>query len=248
MKKKIIKVIAVIVLAIIILIGAFLIRCGFVKRTDVALMDYFVSEDGTELTLQTAVTSSIGYTRDFIDNGGGVKPHYLTFYSTFGGINSSWGAKNTFVLELAPEDTEIYFSRPDKGYELVLQKDEATGQWRRPNRKFSPENCGQTVTVREEFKAEKSEVLCFCYEIEKFYVNDIFENADEINSTLQKMYDDMEEGYRKDAEIYMGLGEPLEEPINTPYDAFRLKKVSYGGDDYISLLFNKNTDGHRPYM
>lgn len=41
------------------------------------------------------------------DNGGGVKPHYLTFYSTFGGINSSFGAVNSLVLELGKDDTEI---------------------------------------------------------------------------------------------------------------------------------------------
>ena len=30
-----------------------------------------------------------------------------------------------------PNDTEIFFNRTDGGYELVLVKDEATGQWRR---------------------------------------------------------------------------------------------------------------------
>lgn len=39
--------------------------------------------------------------------------------------------KNTFILELSPDDTEIYFKRPG-GYELVLVKDEETGQWSRP--------------------------------------------------------------------------------------------------------------------
>lgn len=249
MKRKVIKAIVIIVIAIIIIIGAFLINCGFVKRTNVVLGDYSVSEDGTELTFQAGVMSAIGYIRDYKDNGGGVKPHYLTFYSTFGGINSSWGAKNTFVLELAPQDTEIYFSRPDKGYELVLEKDEATGKWRKPYRKFSPESCGQTELVREEFKAENSEELRFCYEMEKFYVNDLFQNADKINNTLQKMYDDVEGTYREDAEIYMGLGEPLEEPINTPYDSLLFKKVAYGGDDYISLLFNDVSymGGAHPY-
>ena len=53
------------------------------------------------------------------------------------------------------------------------------------------------------------------------------------------MYDDVEEGYRKDAEIYMGLGEQLEEPTNTPYNSLLFKKVAYGGDDYISLLYSE---------
>ena len=52
--------------------------------------------------------------------------------STFGDFNSSFGTVRSFVLELAPTDTEIYFNRPGDGYELVLQKDEITGQWVRP--------------------------------------------------------------------------------------------------------------------
>lgn len=68
----------------------------------------------------------------FQDKSGGVKPHYLTFYNTFGGFNSSFGAKDHFVLELNPDDTEIYFNRPNNGYELVLQKDSDTGEWMRP--------------------------------------------------------------------------------------------------------------------
>ena len=33
-----------------------------------------------------------------------------------------------------PDDTEIYFNRPDGGYELVLVKEEATGEWIRPTK------------------------------------------------------------------------------------------------------------------
>ena len=128
MKKKVIVVTTIIV----VLITAFLIGTGFRKRTDVVLVDYSVSEDGTEINLGVQVSSSMGYVRGFKNNGGGVKPHYLTFYSTFGGLNSSFGTVNSFVLELEPDDTEIYFNRPDGGYELVLVKEEATGEWIRP--------------------------------------------------------------------------------------------------------------------
>lgn len=62
------------------------------------------------------------------------KPHYLTFYSTFGGVNSSFGTVNTFILELDPDDTEIYFNRPGGGYELVLEKNTETGEWVRPKK------------------------------------------------------------------------------------------------------------------
>ncbi len=64
----------------------------------------------------------MGYIRGFKDKSGGVKPHYLTFYSAFGGLNSSFGTVNTFVLELESDDAEIYFNRANGGYELVLQK------------------------------------------------------------------------------------------------------------------------------
>lgn len=73
-----------------------------------------------------------GITRGFKDNGGGVKPHYLTFYSTFGGLNCQLGAKSEHTLTLDKDDTEIYFNRADGGYELVLQKDKETGEWIRP--------------------------------------------------------------------------------------------------------------------
>ncbi len=128
MKKKMIAVITIIV----VLVTAFFIGTGFHKRTDVVLFDYFVSEDGTAINLDVQVLSSMGYVRGFKNNGGGVKPHYLTFYSTFGGLNSSLGAVDSFILGLEPDDTEIYFNRPNGGYELVLVKAEKTGEWIRP--------------------------------------------------------------------------------------------------------------------
>lgn len=124
--------IAVIVTALTVLLGCCFIGTGFLKRTDVVLVDYSVSEEGTEITLHTTISSSMGYTRGFKDRGGGVKPHYLTFYSTFGGLNSSFGAKHEFVLKLDKTDTEIWFNRVDGGYELVLQKNADTGEWERP--------------------------------------------------------------------------------------------------------------------
>lgn len=142
MKKKIIAVIALIV----VLIGSFLIGTGFHKKTDVILFDYSVAEDGTAINLGVQVSSSMGYIRGYKDNGGGVKPHYLTFYSTFGGLNSSFGAVNTFVLELEPDDTEIYFNRADGGYELVLVKDEVTGQWLKPAKMDEMNNSEEIIT------------------------------------------------------------------------------------------------------
>lgn len=119
-------------LMISVLIVSFLVGTGFQKRTDVVLFDYAVAEDGTAISLGVKVSSLMGYIRGFKDKGGGVKPHYLTFYSTFGGLNSSFGTVNSFVLELDADDTEIYFNRPNGGYELVLQKNADTGEWTRP--------------------------------------------------------------------------------------------------------------------
>lgn len=129
MKKRIIAVIVILA----VLVALFFIGTGFQKRMDVVLVDYSVSEDGTEITLDVGIPTSIGYIRGFKDNGGGVKPHYLTFFSTFGGINSPIGAEHSFQLELTSDDTKIYFNRPEGGYELILVKDEETGQWLRPN-------------------------------------------------------------------------------------------------------------------
>lgn len=102
--------------------------------TTVVLTDYMVSEDGTRINFDIEVASSMVYVRGFKDNDGGVKPHYLTFYQTYGGLNSSFGAKNTFILEINPDDTEIYFNRLNGGNELVLKKDTNTGKWIRASK------------------------------------------------------------------------------------------------------------------
>ena len=126
------KKVVMISLLISVLVVSFLVGTGFQKRTDVVLFDYAIAEDGTAISLGVRVSSSMGYIRGFKDKGGGVKPHYLTFYSTFGGLNSSFGTVNSFVLELDADDTEIYFNRPNGEYELVLQKNANTGEWTRP--------------------------------------------------------------------------------------------------------------------
>ena len=118
--------------AVVVLLASYFIGSGFIKRTDVVLAGYSVSEDGTEITINVGIPTSMGYIRGFEDKGGGVKPHYLTFYSTFGGLNSSLGAKHQFEIDLEETDTEIYFNRSGGGYELVLVKDSETGDWIRP--------------------------------------------------------------------------------------------------------------------
>lgn len=109
-----------------------LVGSGFVQRTDVVLTGYEVSADGRTLTLDVSLPTSMGYVRAYRDEGGGVRPHYLHFYSTFGGLNSSFGAQSRFTLPLGEQDDAVLFYRGGGGYALVLEKDEATGQWTIP--------------------------------------------------------------------------------------------------------------------
>ena len=128
MKKKVI----IIILVALGLVFLWIIASGFSIQTNTYITDDFVvSEDGSMITFKVGVGSSMGYVRGYKDEGGGVKPHYLKFYSAWGGFNSSIGAKNEFVLELEPEDTEIYLYHGDGGYELALKKDVTSGGWQR---------------------------------------------------------------------------------------------------------------------
>jgi len=125
-KKFIYIVIFIILVALVWIIGS-----GFIKRTDVYLSDYSVSKDGSEITLQVGVAGSMGYIRDFLNDTNETEIMEMQFYSTFGGFNSSIGAKNEFVILLNPECREIYFYHND-GFDLVLQKNQDTGEWVRP--------------------------------------------------------------------------------------------------------------------
>lgn len=113
------------------LAAALFVGSGYITRDDVVLHDYSLSEDGTELTLSAGLSGSMGYIRGFRAARDGDGDLRLSFYSAFGGFNSSLGARSEFSLALEEGDREIYFSRPDGGYELILLKDGQTGQWQR---------------------------------------------------------------------------------------------------------------------
>lgn len=130
MKKTKIGAAAVILAAVV--IGGYMAGTGFLQNPNVCLTGYSVSADGKEIVMEVGVTTSIGYVRGFRDAGGGVKPHYLTFLSAFGGLNGSIGARHEFILPLDESDAQIFFGRTGGGYELVLEKDEATGLWEKP--------------------------------------------------------------------------------------------------------------------
>lgn len=118
----------VIAAAVVLIAGAAFIQTGFHKRTDVGLVGYSISEDGSTLTMQTGVFSSMGYIRDIKTVRDGDKL-YCSFYNAFGGLNSKIGAKNVFTLQLDSGCKEIYFDRSQAEHELVLQKDGDTSQW-----------------------------------------------------------------------------------------------------------------------
>ena len=124
-KKQTIAVLLVVVLALASIIGS-----GFAKKNDVVIYEYTVAEDGTSVSMVAAPTSAFGRARGFqeeVTDGN----HYLTFYRTFGffGFHAS---EINHVVEVAEEDTGIYFNRPDGEFELVLEKDPATGEWVQP--------------------------------------------------------------------------------------------------------------------
>ena len=127
MKKKILLGI----LAVVLLMGVlFLVGTGFAKR-EVYLAEYTVSEDGRTLTFSVGVPTSMGYVRGFTRKQvQGLQ--YLTFYSTFGGPNSRFGAKQTFTLTLEEQDQEILFNDAQDGWNPVLCREMQTGAWKQP--------------------------------------------------------------------------------------------------------------------
>jgi len=133
--KKLIKIVPVILFVVIGL--SFKMVGGGEVRSDVDLTDFVVSEDGTEITLHTRLMSRTGHIGGFEEYDSEGETRCLTFYNTYGNAHgrmsskvvSMIGARTKFVLELEPDDTEIYFNRPDGRYELILQKDSITGEW-----------------------------------------------------------------------------------------------------------------------
>jgi len=123
MKKN--KIILIIIIIIVIVISIFL-STGKV-RTDIYLKDFIVSDDNKIITLKIGVTGSSGYVRKMKSKLGGDN-YYLTFYSTFG-INSKLNAKDTYILEINSNATEIFFYTGYGGYKKVLQKDKESNEW-----------------------------------------------------------------------------------------------------------------------
>ena len=125
--KKVMIISAVVIVA---LIGTYLIGTGLLKESEAYISDYTVSADGSEITIDVGVASSIGYVRKvsvYQQQGGKL---YLDCYSAFGGLNGSWGAKSTYTIPLDDNTTTIALYRNTNYYEVVLEK-ESDGVWRR---------------------------------------------------------------------------------------------------------------------
>jgi len=125
--KKAIIISAIVIIA---LIGTYLIGSGFLREGEVFIGDYTISADGSEITIDVGVASSIGYVRKVAvhqQEGGKL---YLDCYSAFGGINGSWGAKSTYTIPLDENTTTIALWRNTNCYEVVLEKDD-DGVWQR---------------------------------------------------------------------------------------------------------------------
>ncbi|MBD5472378.1 MAG: hypothetical protein HDR20_05620 [Lachnospiraceae bacterium] len=122
------KYVSILVVLIIIAVGTLFVSSGFNKRTDVYLTDFSVSEDGSTITIKTSLAGSIGYIRKIktekVDDA-----IYCSFYSTFGGLNSNIGVKNSFEIELNNSTVKIYFDRGTESDILVLERDKATNVW-----------------------------------------------------------------------------------------------------------------------
>ena len=112
-------------LAIIIaLVASYFIVPGFSKQGSAFITDFSVSEDGTEMTINIGVATSVGYVRKVSEHQQHGGKLYLDCYSAFGGINGSWGAKNEYTIKLN-EDTEmIAIYRSVNCYDTVLEKGE----------------------------------------------------------------------------------------------------------------------------
>lgn len=119
------------VAAAILLAEAMFTGSGFDKRTDVYVRDYTVApgeQGGSVLTVETELAGSMGYIRAASAQADG-DALYVSFYTAFGGLNSSLGAQSTFELPLEPGCRAVYFDRGEGNYALVLQKEEGSEHW-----------------------------------------------------------------------------------------------------------------------
>ena len=115
-------------LAALLLFAAYMGGAGFLKNTSVILLDYQLSEDGSEITLTVSTTSSAGFVREVRAHQQQGGQLYLDFYRAFGGLNGSIGARSSFTVELGRGTDTIAFCRGENLYEPVLHLVDGTWQ------------------------------------------------------------------------------------------------------------------------
>ena len=108
--------------------GMLFITPGFQKRTDVYLQKFSVSDDGSVITMQMFTVGSMGYIRAMETKQIGDEIH-CSFYSCFGGLNSSIGSEYRFDIQPDDSAERIYFDRGTSPDVLVLERDPDTGVW-----------------------------------------------------------------------------------------------------------------------
>ena len=113
---------------ILLLVVGFLISTGLRLMNNIFLWEYETTEDG-DVVIKTAVASSMGFTRACKATQRGENLD-LQFYACFGGLNSSFMAKNVFHLEIPEGVTTIRFCRPEGEYQTVLTL--VDGEWIKP--------------------------------------------------------------------------------------------------------------------
>ena len=116
--------------------------------------------------------------------------------------------------------------------------------------KYKIEDYGIIKEKRQEYPEYETERIAYYYEMENFFFNDTFPNADVINQTLQEIYDEYEKGYQAGVEEHLyGMYEADAEEFPTDYDMWNLLSLTYIGDDYVSLQYNNVSymGGAHPY-
>ena len=124
MKKKL----SIIAVVLLLLYGGYYFGVGFLPATNVVVTNFQVSEQQDSITIQTSIATSAGYTRSVKNVSDDAEKMKLKFYSAFGGVNGSIGAKSEFNLPLSPECKEIYVLLYDD-YKLLIAKNPTTGEW-----------------------------------------------------------------------------------------------------------------------
>lgn len=124
----------IVLLIIVVLFLTYFIGTGFMKNSSVYVNDFSVSEDGSEITINVGVSSSMGYIREVSVHQQESGKLYIDCYCAFGGLNGSIGAKNVFTLPLDEDTTVIAIYRNENCYEEILKKDD-NNVWHRVTQK-----------------------------------------------------------------------------------------------------------------